>query len=413
MNRLRSIVFSTVCVLLLGCVLITKGLEHSPLSFMVSDACKETSQLEGRDYEHFPELSVGTIANASFQSNFEKYVADSIPYRDQALLLNAGLQRSQISLANRVFGFSCYPTFYGSGYVYVPEHDAVVQTLRAFTPNHETAMGQAADAINALAESYGDVSFYLCALDRASASDANPTADYVSNPLTYTVLDEQLFGELSPTITVSRFVYQDEEALFASLYRTDHHWLTSTAYSCYANQIATMLPSTTPAEVVERVSYDDIAFYGACSRTGLCEPREPDHVDDLVIDMSGFTVVRDDKEYGGGVLTHREDYLAGDINTDPYTNRYGEYYHSDWGLWRIDNPDAQTDRSLLIVRDSFGGCMERFFAANYAHVYVVDFRHTDVTVSQLLAENPDIDDVLIMMGWNNLTSEAGIRGLMS
>ena len=413
MNRLRSIVFSTVCVLLLGCVLIAKGLEHSPLSSVVADACKETSQLEGRDYEHFPELALGTVTGASFQSDFEQYVADSIPYRDQALMLNAGLQRSQIALANRVFGFACYPTFYGSDYVYVPEHDAIVQTLRAFTPNHEQAMERAAGALNALAESNGGVSFYLFALDRADASDANPTADLVPNPLTYSTVDELFYSRLNPAVTVFRHPYRDEHELFESLYRTDHHWHTATAYDSYSTLVAAMIPGATPAQVIERVSYDEVDFWGSCSRSGLCEANEPDRIDDLVIDMSSYTVVRDDQEFGGEVLAHREAYLGGNVNADTFMNRYAEYFHGDWGLWRIANPNAQTGRSLLIVRDSFGGCMERFFAANYAHVYVVDFRHTDTTVPQLLAEHPDIDDVLVMMGWNNLTSEATMAGFTS
>ena len=411
MSRIRSFVFSVICLVLLSCVIAVKGLEHSPLSFVVSDICRETSQLEGRNYEHLPELSLTTVVDSTFQSDFEQYVADSIPLRDRALLLNADVQRSQIAFANRVFGFSCYPTFYGSDYVYVPEYDAMVQTLGAFTPSRQQAMEQAVSSIDALAEANGDVSFYLLALDRANASDANPTAGYVSNPMTYSILDEHLYGRFCPAITVTRFAYHDEDELFGSLYRTDHHWHTSTAYDCYVDQVARMIPGAVPAEVIERVTYDNIAFMGSCSRSGLCEPNTPDVIDDCVIDMSGYTVVRDGTEYDAGVLAHRAEYLDESINNDPFTNRYAEYFHGDWGLWRIDNPGAQTGRSLLIVRDSFAGCMERFFAANYAHVYVVDFRNTDATAAQLLAENEDIDDVLIAMGWNNLISEAGIVGL--
>jgi|GEM_PF-910279 len=411
MNKLRSIVFSVICIMILGCVLVFKGIEHSPLSSLVSSALKETSQLEGRNYEHLPELELESIVEATFQSDFEQYVADSIPWRDQALMLNAGVQRTQISLASKAFGYACYPTFYGSEYVYVLTRDAVVETLKTLTPSNEQAMERAAAAISELAEANEDVSFYLLTIDRANASDANPTLGYVTNPLTYTVLDEQLYDRLSPAITVTRQAYHTEDEMLDALYRTDHHWHTSMAYDCYAEQVVRMIPNALPAEVLERISYDDIDFIGSCSRGGLCAPVEPDHIDDCVIDMSGFTVVRDRKEYGADVLEKQAAYLDGNINPDPFTNRYAEYFHGDWGLWRIDNPNAQTDQSLLIVRDSFGGCMERFFAANYAHVYVVDFRHTDVTAAQLLAEHEDIDDVLVIMGYNNLISEAGIAGL--
>lgn len=411
MNRLRSIVFSTICILVLGCILITKGLEHSPFSSVIANVCKETSQLEGRNYEHFPKPKLSTVIDASFQADFEQAVADSTPLRDQALLLNAGLQRTSIACANRVFGYSCYPTFYGSNWAYVPSHDAVVQKLNTASSNYLQSMNRAASSINALADSHENVSFYLLALDRPDASDANPTVSYVSNPLTYTTVDENLYSKLGPAVTVSRHPYLSEDDLFSSLYRTDHHWHTSTAYDRYAEQVALMNPSTTPAAVENRISYDSIDFFGACSRTGLCKPQTPDHVDDVVIDMSSFKVTLNGTEYAGDMLSHSETYLNGSINDDVFTNRYAEYFHGDWGLWQIDNPAAQSDRSLLIVRDSYGCCTERFYAANYAHVYVIDFRHTELTAAQMLAEHPDISDVLILMGWNNIASEAGIRGL--
>lgn len=411
MNRLRSVIFSAICILILGCILIAKGLEHSPFSSVVANVCKETSQLEGRNYEYFPKPKLSSVIDASFQSDFEQAVADSTPLRDQALLLNANFQRTSITCANQVFGYSCYPTFYGSRYTYVPSHDAVVQTLNTASPNYLQSMERAAASINALANSHEDVSFYLLALDRPDASDANPTMDYVSNPLTYATVDENLYSKLSPAITVSRHPYLNEDDLFSSLYRTDHHWHTSTAYDRYAEQVVLMNPEATPAEVEKRVSYDNIDFFGACARTGLCKPQIPDHVDDVVIDMSDFVVTLNGTEYAGDMLAHNEAFLNGNVNDDVFTNRYAELFHGDWGLWQIDNPTAQTDRSLLIVRDSYGGCTERFYAANYSHVYVIDFRHTDLTASQLLAEHPDISDVLILMGWNNITSEAGIKGL--
>lgn len=411
MNRLRSIVFSTICILVLGCILITKGLEHSPFSSVIANVCKETSQLEGRNYEHFPKPKLSTIIDASFQADFEQAVADSTPLRDQALLLNAGLQRMSIACANRVFGYSCYPTFYGSNWAYVPSHDAVVQKLNTASSNYLQSMDRAAASINALANSHKDVSFYLLAIDRADASDANPTLDYISNPLSYTTIDENLYSKLNSSVTVSRDPYISEDDLFGSLYRTDHHWHTSTAYDRYVEQVVLMNPDATPAVVEDRITYDNISFFGSCSRTGLCKSKVPDFIDDIVIDMSSYTVTLNGTEYAGDILAHREAYLSGDIDDDPYTNRYAEYFHGDWGLWKIDNHAAQTDRSLLIVRDSYGGCSERFYATNYAHVYVVDFRHTDMTVAGMLEEHPNIDDVLIFMGWNNIISEAGINGL--
>ena len=329
MNRLRSVVFSSTCILVLSCILIAKGLEHSPFSSVVSNVCKETSQLEGRNYEHFPKPKLSTVIDASFQSDFEQAVADFTPLRDEALLLNAGLQRMSIACANRVFGYTCYPTFYGSDWAYVPARDAVVQKLNSASSNYLQSMERAASSLSALADSHKNVSFYLFALDRADASDANPTLDYVTDPLTYTLIDENLYSKLSPSVAVSRHPYLSEDDLFASLYRTNHHWHTSTAYDCYAEQVVLMNSGATPAAVQDRISYDNIDFFGSCARTGLCKSQVPDHVDDVVVDMSSYKVTLNGTEYTGEILAHHETCLNGSINNDVFTNRYAEYFHGD------------------------------------------------------------------------------------
>ena len=102
----RNIIFS-FCV----CVVLCLCLGHNVVRAVggLSDDSAR-SYLEGRTYQTFPELAVGTLADGSFQSKFEQYIADLIPMRDDVMLLNAGLQRTTIALADAPFGLTCVMT---------------------------------------------------------------------------------------------------------------------------------------------------------------------------------------------------------------------------------------------------------------------------------------------------------------
>ena len=44
-------------------------------------------------------------------------------------------------------------------------------------------------------------------------------------------------------------------------------------------------------------------------------------------------------------------------------------------LLRIDNPNATTDKELIIFRDSFGSSIAPLLAEGYSSVYLVDIRY--------------------------------------
>jgi hypothetical protein len=69
-------------------------------------------------------------------------------------------------------------------------------------------------------------------------------------------------------------------------------------------------------------------------------------------------------------------------------------------LLRIDNPNATTDKTLVIFRDSFGSSITPLFAEAYASIYVVDIRYIDAGMLTLYDRMGKIDfegtDVLFL-----------------
>lgn len=69
-------------------------------------------------------------------------------------------------------------------------------------------------------------------------------------------------------------------------------------------------------------------------------------------------------------------------------------------LLRIDNPNAKTDKTLVIFRDSFGSSITPLFAEAYASIYVVDIRYIDAGMLTLYDKMGKVDfegaDVLFL-----------------
>ena len=161
-------------------------------------------------------------------------------------------------------------------------------------------------------------------------------------------------------------------------------------------------------ELPEKVEWD-VPFYGAVSRLSLCLTREPDYIADYPVAIDGVDVLIDGEKVDSSALADYQLYHDGDADDALYTNRYAEYFHTDYGIIELCN-DHVADGTLLIIADSYSNNMERFFTANYRHVYVVDPRHANVSMDEFMDEHT-IDNVLFLMGSTTLVSEPVLDSL--
>lgn len=81
-----------------------------------------------------------------------------------------------------------------------------------------------------------------------------------------------------------------------------------------------------------------------------------------------------------------------------------EWFHWNHGLIEIENNNAETSKTLLIIGDSFADNIGCLFAENYRYVYAVDPRHLDEDIKHLIS-NVQSDDALVMLSiyWNDET----------
>ena len=159
--------------------------------------------------------------------------------------------------------------------------------------------------------------------------------------------------------------------------------------------LSAMSPTAHPVVPESIVSYD-APFYGSFSRLGLCKTRRPDAVQDIQYPEANLRVVVDGQEASIEDLRHRALYDAREWSADPFTLRYEEYFHWNKGLIEIVNDDAESDRILLIVGDSYTNPLERLFAENYRTVYCIDPRYYTTPLSDFL-DTHQVDDLLFLL----------------
>ena len=179
-------------------------------------------------------------------------------------------------------------------------------------------------------------------------------------------------------------------------YRTDHHWNSLGAWNGYRvyTQALGLPYREADAFSVERVG----GFRGSTySRSGLWlipdEPVELWHGSEQITVTNAESATPHD----GVFYTERLE------EADMYT----VYLDGNHSLVRLENPDALTDETLLVVRDSYSNSLGTFLTETFKTVILVDLRYYRQPVSELCAME-NADRVLICYSIGNFMTDTNI-----
>jgi hypothetical protein len=394
-GKVRNIIFIVIVACCFFCVIGYKA------AGMIFDDIKlpTKSLLEGRSYQTFPELNKETLLDATFQDEFEGYVADLVPKRDRVMLTNAAVQRASIKSASLVFGYKTYPTFYGSNYCYTPSKDAVEEKPEFQSKELSEKLGQSASMFNNVASKYKNINWYVYLPDRSSYSEISNAYGLMSGAVDYSYFKQQFISKLNGQYTFIDGAYNNSAEHDNDFYRTDHHWQVQGAYKAYKEIMSKM-----GKEVISVDGYSvkcQSEMWGSCTRSGLCLAKEPDEIYDFDYDASSLEVNIDGKEKKMSSLDKtysKKKYKK----TGKFANVYAEWFHGDNGVATITN--KKKTGSLLIIGDSYTNNCERLYAESYGTVYKYDSRWTDETLSEFLNTH-EVDDVLVLLCGKNYVAE--------
>ena len=173
---------------------------------------------------------------------------------------------------------------------------------------------------------------------------------------------EAMFADLQTGMPWAQFIDLTDTLNLDSFYHTDTHWRQEMILPA-AQKIADAL-GVTVGEFTEKNM--NTPFYGVyCGQSAL--NLDPDEIRVLEADwMADCRVFNAESNSWGEIYD-----LAKLEGQDPYE----VYLSGPRSLMTIENPNAETDRELIIIRDSFGSSVAPLLAKDYARVTLVDIRY--------------------------------------
>lgn len=329
---------------------------------------RDFSPTENRNLVELPAFSWDALVDGTYTAELEKYLADQFPLRDDWMGLKS---RYEYILGKREFH-----NVYLAG-------DTLISNI--------TDTGRAdknLTYIEGLLEKT-DKPVYLGLIPTAGEiwRDKLPYNAPTFDQLSYLEQAKELGA-----IWVDMAGVLAEHADEAIYYRTDHHWTSLGAYYGYTALLEAAgmdVPSLGEGITVA----DD--FYGTLYSTSGVHWLAPDTIEHYV---SGEGVTVENVQTGeiGGLYV--ESKLEG-------KDKYSHFLGGNNPLYIVRNPNASTDRKLLVVRDSYSDSLAPFLSQTYSEIHLVDLRYNRTSVA-MYAEMMDLDDIFICYSVENFVKDA-------
>ena len=299
---------------------------------------------ERRKLAQMPELSVRSILWGEFMEDFEDFTLDQFPMRDAFRKLKAQFHDKALNQADN------------NGIYLV---DDVVAKIEY--PLNENSVSYVVERLEYAYDTYlkaTDCKIYTSVIpDKGyylAAQNGYPSMDYAA-----------MFDIYRPVLSWARYVEITDLLDPNDYYRTDTHWRQERIYDVAQRLLERMdapvpaLESYTP-EVLEKPFYG--VYFGQAAL-----PMEPEEM----------VVLRNQRLAECRVF----DFMTGEYtavyNMDKLESPdlYDVYLSGGQPLLTIENPNAQTDRELIIFRDSFGSAIAPLLVSDYSKVTLVDLRY--------------------------------------
>ncbi|MBQ2324640.1 MAG: hypothetical protein II377_00165 [Clostridia bacterium] len=217
-------------------------------------------------------------------------------------------------------------------------------------------------------------------LDTAVSSRMSSQSKLLDN------MEAAITGDVNFVNLKNVYVRHAEEYLF---FKSDHHWTHRGAYYAYSEFVKSVGLTPTPIEEFEvkilrenfigtmysftgdervKYYYDTVEAYmpkKACTMT--------------IYDKNATNVV---SKYDTCVVTSIKNYSAFIAGDHPYMV--------------INVPENDQDKSILVIKDSYGNAFVPYLTEHYGNIIVIDPRHTDINVCEKLGEY-GLDDIVFLV----------------
>ena len=309
---------------------------------------KDISEAERRPLEQMPEITLESLWKGQFMGDFEDYTLDQFPLRDPFRQLKA------------LFHYNALQQKDNNG-IYIAD---------GYAAKVEYPLNQ--DSVNYAAKRFND--FYNKFLKDAGSNVFMTVVPdkgyYLAQPNGYLAMDYQaMFDALQEKLPWATHIDITDCLGYEDYYRTDTHWRQEKLLPV-AQKLSAALGVTAPNAgdfttiKVERPFYG--VYYGQAAL-----PMEAESIYYLRSDLLEACKVQVELAQQTQVY---------DMTQLESRDLYDIFLSGPKSLITIENPNATTDRELVIIRDSFGSSLAPLLVQDYAKVTLLDIRYQSMDV---------------------------------
>ena len=384
-------------------------------------APKQTfSENENRALASWPVYSFDTLKDGSYMSGIQTYLSDHFPLRDPFMTLKTKYEMltgreeiNDIYLAKDGYYIEAYKTPKQQKKIitqFQKLQDAIttdakenvrvmlvptaISTYNAKLPSCAPDQGVLRQ-VNTMNEIYAA----LPNMQKVDAWSALQTAAAQEN-----TDRTQASGDADGAQPVADAGDADRDTSTADglYYHTDHHWTTHGAYVGYqAYCDAAGLSPIPEADFQKTCVTTD--FHGTIF-SKLHDSTVPGDAITLYENPANqLTVSYPDTGEVTDTLYNR-DYLA-------QKDKYSVFLNNLHPLVEITNARADSDRQLVLIKDSYANSMVPFLVHHYQKIYVFDTRYYRFGPSSFINEHPEVTDVLLLYNMNTIDTDLGVGGI--
>ena len=343
----------------------------------------EYSMVERRPLDQFPTLKGETILNATFMNSFEDYALDQFPLRDAFRAIKA------FTALNIMGQMDVNDLYFKDGVISKVEY-----------PLKEDQVQHATDTFNTIYNKY--------IKDKGGKIYTTVVPDknyFLADKYGYPSIDYGKMVELwKQQMSFGEYIDIFGKLDISDYYITDTHWKQENIFGV-AQHIAQKMGVELDAKYTEN-SLGKIfkGVYGYQFALSFEKDELKYMTSDYQKDLKVYS-------YSTGAAVEIPLYVLENAQGDDPYNMF--LSGAKVPLIVIENPNAKTDRELVIFRDSFGSSLSPYFAEGYSKVTVVDPRTFGGAVFKMFIDNGTINfdgaDVLFMFSTTLLNNSFEVQ----
>ena len=315
---------------------------------------QEISEAERRPLAQMPQVNGQTLTDGSFMKDFEKYTLDQFPLRDtfrqfKSLYHYYVMQQKD---NNDIY----IQDGYAAKLEYPMNLDSVKLAALRFNTVYERFLKEAGS--KAYLAIVPDKSYYLAEENGYLSMDYKTFFENVQAQMSWASPID-----LTDTLSITDYYY------------TDTHWRQEKLFGaagkiCQALGVDAPNPEEYTLEALKRPFYG--VYYGQAAL-----PMEPETIYLLkskLLEQCTTSLGEWDMKANKVAYNKLYDGVY-DMEKAEGKDMYEVYLSGSESLLRIDNPNANTDRELIVFRDSFGSSITPLLVNSYKSVTLVDIRY--------------------------------------